>query len=66
VARAPGGAVVVDPAGRAPGRGAYLHPDPGCVDAAFRRGGIAKALRTPLGSAEAASLRRDIEEELRA
>ncbi len=37
-----------------------------CVGEAFRRGGIAGALRTPLGSAEAASLRRDIEEELRA
>ena len=66
VARSPGGAVAVDPTGRAPGRGAYLHRDQGCVGEAFRRGGIAGALRTPLGSAEAASLRQDIEEELRA
>jgi predicted RNA-binding protein YlxR (DUF448 family) len=66
VARSPEGAVAVDPTGRAPGRGAYLHRDPGCVGEAFRRGSIAAALRTPLGSAEAASLRQDIEEELRA
>jgi len=66
VARGPGGEAVVDPAGCAPGRGAYLHPDRGCVDAAFRGAGLARALRIPLGSAEAASLRRNIEEELRA
>jgi predicted RNA-binding protein YlxR (DUF448 family) len=66
VTRAPEGAVAMDPTGRAPGRGAYLHRDPACVGAAFRRGGLAGALRVPLGSAEAASLRRDIEEELRA
>jgi uncharacterized protein len=66
MARAPDGGIVIDPTGRAPGRGAYLHPDAGCVDAGFRRSGLAKALRTPLGSPEAASLRRNIEEELRA
>jgi uncharacterized protein len=66
VARAPEGGVTVDPTGHAPGRGAYLHRDAGCVQMAFRRGGVAGALRIPLGSAEAASLRRDIEEELQA
>ena len=66
VARTADGAIAVDPTGRGPGRGAYLHSDAGCVDAAFRRGGLAKALRTPLGGAEAASLRRNIEEEARA
>jgi uncharacterized protein len=66
VTRGPGGEVAVDPTGRAPGRGAYLHRDPDCVAAAFRRGGLAGALRTTLADVRAASLRRDIEEELQA
>jgi predicted RNA-binding protein YlxR (DUF448 family) len=66
VTKAPGDQVEVDPSGRAPGRGAYVHRDPACAAAAFRRGGLAKALRTALDGARAASLRRDIEEELQA
>ncbi|MGZ4115587.1 MAG: YlxR family protein [Actinomycetota bacterium] len=42
----PDGAFAADPTGRAPGRGAYVHPDTGCVDAAVRRGALARALRT--------------------
>lgn len=39
--------VRLDPARRLPGRGAYLCPDPGCVDAAGRRqaAGLHRALR---------------------
>ena len=66
VTRAADDAVTVDPTGRAPGRGAYLHRDQECVATAFRRGGLAKALRTPLAGARAASLRQEIEEELQA
>jgi predicted RNA-binding protein YlxR (DUF448 family) len=66
VTRGAGDAVAVDPSGGAPGRGAYVHRDAECVAAAFRRGGLAKALRTALGGARAASLRREIEEELQA
>jgi len=38
-------AVSVDAAGNLPGRGAWLHPDRHCLDAAIRRRAIARALR---------------------
>jgi hypothetical protein len=40
------GAIAPDPAGSAPGRGAYLHRDRSCVDRALTRGGLVRALRT--------------------
>jgi predicted RNA-binding protein YlxR (DUF448 family) len=36
-----------DPPARRPGRGAYLHPDLGCLDAAERRRAFSRALRVP-------------------
>ena len=39
------GALTVDPAGRLPGRGASVHPDPACVDLADRRRAFSRALR---------------------
>lgn len=41
IVRTPEGRILVDPTGRANGRGAYICPDPACVDKARRR----KALR---------------------
>ncbi|WP_369803717.1 YlxR family protein [Mycobacterium sp. NAZ190054] len=38
-------AVTVDAARRLPGRGAWLHPDPGCLQAAVRRRAFGRALR---------------------
>ncbi|HEY9304791.1 MAG TPA: YlxR family protein [Mycobacterium sp.] len=38
-------AVTVDPAGNLPGRGAWLHPTPKCVQEAIRRRAFARALR---------------------
>ena len=38
-------AVTVDSAGNLPGRGAWLHPDPQCLDVARRRRAIGRALR---------------------
>ena len=38
-------AVIVDPAGTLPGRGAWLHPEQACLDAAIRRQAIVRALR---------------------
>ncbi|HEX6548567.1 MAG TPA: YlxR family protein [Candidatus Dormibacteraeota bacterium] len=35
----------IDPTGRAPGRGAYVHRSPECVELALRRGGLARALK---------------------
>jgi uncharacterized protein len=40
------GSIVPDPAGSAPGRGAYVHRDPACVDRAVIPGAMARALRT--------------------
>ena len=54
----------VDPRGRAPGRGAYVHRDEGCIDIALRRGALGSALRTGLAQEELARLRNDIEEAL--
>jgi predicted RNA-binding protein YlxR (DUF448 family) len=45
-ARVDGRCVVVpDPRRTAPGRGAWLHPDPACLDLARRRSAFARALR---------------------
>jgi predicted RNA-binding protein YlxR (DUF448 family) len=41
------GQLVVDPAGRLPGRGASVHPDPQCVDLAEKRRALPRALRVP-------------------
>jgi len=40
------GELVLDPAGRLPGRGAHLHRDLGCLDLADRRRAFNRALRT--------------------
>lgn len=48
VVRSPAGEVTVDVGGRSPGRGAYLHRDPGCVGLARRRRVLDRALRCPI------------------
>lgn len=62
IARTPDG-VRADPEGLAPGRGAYVHPTAGCVEAAAR-GAIARALHTGLEQEELARLMNLIEEAL--
>jgi predicted RNA-binding protein YlxR (DUF448 family) len=66
VARATDGSVTVDPSGKAPGRGAYVHRDRACVDAALARGALWRALRVRAEADAAARLRRDIEGDVRA
>jgi uncharacterized protein len=61
VVRAASGAIAPDPTGKAPGRGAYVHPTPACVDEALRRGALARALRVGLDRGGAARLRADLE-----
>ena len=39
------GVLIPDPRHRLPGRGAWLHPDPGCLDMAERRRAFGRALR---------------------
>ena len=61
VARPRRGRVAVDPSGSAPGRGAYVHRDRACVEAALRSGAFARALRTGLTADAAARLGNDLE-----
>ncbi|MEZ5116330.1 MAG: YlxR family protein [Candidatus Nanopelagicales bacterium] len=51
------GACVPDLRGRLPGRGAYLHRRPGCLDLAERRRALPRALRVP-GTLDTGALRR--------
>ncbi|MCU0484164.1 MAG: YlxR family protein [Chloroflexi bacterium] len=48
VVRSPTGVVGLDPTGRAPGRGAYVCPDPGCREAALKKGALRRALGVPI------------------
>jgi predicted RNA-binding protein YlxR (DUF448 family) len=53
--------VIVDERGSAPGRGAYVHRDPACLEAALGRGALWRALRTSPDQDAADRLRRLIE-----
>lgn len=46
VVRLAEGGAAIDAAGRAPGRGAYLHRDAGCVETARKRRALDRALHT--------------------
>jgi len=57
------GVLVPDPRARLAGRGAWVHPDPDCLDLAVRRRAFARALR--LSSApDVALVRAEIEARL--
>ena len=59
------GAISLDPAGRAQGRGAYVHPSDDCVRKARRTGALSRALRTRLDAAGTARLMEDLTEYLK-
>jgi predicted RNA-binding protein YlxR (DUF448 family) len=60
---ADGESVAVDARRRAPGRGAYVHPDPACVAAAVKRRAFGRALRTTVdGAAAGAALTAHLEQ----
>jgi predicted RNA-binding protein YlxR (DUF448 family) len=40
--------VGLDPTGRAPGRGAYVCPEPACREAALKKGALRRALGVPI------------------
>jgi predicted RNA-binding protein YlxR (DUF448 family) len=61
IVRGPDGSVRVDPRGKSAGRGAYLHPNADCLDAATRKGAILRALRVGLGPEELDRLREQVE-----
>lgn len=46
VTRNASGEIDVDPRQRKPGRGAYLCPDPSCIEQARKRKSLSRALRT--------------------
>ena len=53
--------VMLDRSGSAPGRGAYVHRDPECAQAASRLGTLAAALRTGVSSEEVGRLMSEVE-----
>ena len=55
------GACVPDPRGALPGRGAHLHPDPGCLDLAVRRRAFPRAFRLQ-GTLDTTALRQYVED----
>ncbi|GAB2771696.1 YlxR family protein [Streptomyces chlorus] len=55
------GACVPDPRGTLPGRGAYVHPAPVCLDQAVRRRAFPRALRVP-GPLDVKALRHYVEQ----
>jgi predicted RNA-binding protein YlxR (DUF448 family) len=61
VVRGSDGEAAVDPSGSAPGRGAHVHRDVGCVEAAIRSGAFPRALRTGLTADAAARLGTDLQ-----
>jgi predicted RNA-binding protein YlxR (DUF448 family) len=63
LARTAAGAIIADERGRVPGRGAYVHRDADCLDAALRRGGLARALHVDVRPDAASRLRELFSEE---
>ena len=51
--------VLPDPRSRLPGRGAWVHPDPGCLDAAEKRRAVPRALRVQ-GAVDLSQVRRHL------
>lgn len=51
VVRSPEGTISLDFKGKAPGRGAYLCPDPACLKRARKSGAISRALETEIPAA---------------
>ncbi|MGX1547542.1 YlxR family protein [Streptomyces adustus] len=58
---AAGDACVPDPRGTLPGRGAYVHPVPVCLDLAVRRRAFPRAMRVP-GPLDVKVLRQYVEQ----
>lgn len=50
IVRAPDGSIDIDLTGKRPGRGAYICPDPGCLDMAIKRGRLSAALEKAVDS----------------
>jgi uncharacterized protein len=57
IVRAPSGELSVDLRGKAAGRGAYLDPDPQCLERGLSEGALGKALEITIDDATADRLR---------
>jgi predicted RNA-binding protein YlxR (DUF448 family) len=60
VVRSPLGQLSVDLRGKAPGRGAYLDPDPGCLERGLAEGVLARALEIDIDGMTADRLRAEL------
>ena len=56
VVRTPEGAVIADPTGKQPGRGAYVHQDPNCWTQALKKGRLERSLKTKIAPADVVAL----------
>ncbi len=65
IVRAPTGELSVDLRGKAAGRGAYLDPDPGCLERGLREGALAKALEITIDDVTANRLRTEMDDAAR-
>ena len=57
IVRTGSGGVLVDPTGKAAGRGAYLCQQAACWELALRKQALARALKTTISAADEAALR---------
>ena len=62
IVRSPEGVVSLDRSGRANGRGAYLCPNPACLERAVKSKALSRALETPIPESVYENLRKDLEE----
>ena len=62
VVRAPDGGVSLDFRGKAPGRGAYICPDPACLKKAIRSKALERSLETAIPEEIYARLEQEMEE----
>ena len=62
VVRAPDGGVGLDFRGKAPGRGAYICPDPMCLKKAIRSKALERSLEVPIPEEIYARLEKEMEE----
>lgn len=51
IVRTPSGEIVIDPSGKAPGRGAYVCRNAGCISKAAAGKGLDRALKAPVPAA---------------
>lgn len=64
VVRTPAGALIVDPTGKANGRGAYLCRQASCWEKGLSKQRLAQALKMTLSAEEAAELQAQLQAEL--